>query len=154
MKDENTMILGNTKVRILQYLEYKGISKPQFYTDIDIKRGLLDSDKMNATVTDIVVAKILVKYRDIDPSWLLTGEGTMLRDNKISEENIMGTVPNAVPISPAEESIIYKMYKEKDLEVKDLMETVGSLKEQIRQLKRENERLVSDAADSIRANVG
>ncbi len=151
MKDENTMILGNTKVRILQYLEYKGISKPQFYTDIDIKRGLLDSDKMNATVTDIVIAKILVKYRDIDPLWLLIGEGSMLR----TEQRQQASKSEVQPISSIEESSIYKeMYKEKDLEVKDLMETVGSLKEQIRQLKRENERLVSGASDSIHANVG
>lgn len=79
MKDENTTILVNTKVRILQYLEYKGISKPQFYADVEIKRGLLDSDKMNSTVTDTVVAKILVTYKDIAPMWLLTGEGPMLR---------------------------------------------------------------------------
>lgn len=151
MKDENTMILGNTKVRILQYLEYKGISKPQFYTDIDIKRGLLDSDKMNATVTDVVIAKILVKYRDIDPLWLLIGEGSMLR----TEQRQQASKSEVQPISSIEESSIYKeMYKEKDLEVKDLMETVGSLKEQIRQLKRENERLVSGASDSIHANVG
>ena len=151
MKDENTMILGNTKVRILQYLEYKGISKPQFYTDIDIKRGLLDSDKMNATVTDIVIAKILVKYRDIDPLWLLIGEGSMLR----TEQRQQASKSEVQPISSIEESSIYKeMYKEKDLEAKDLMETVGSLKEQIRQLKRENERLVSGASDSIHANVG
>lgn len=151
MKDEDTMILGNTKVRILQYLEYKGISKPQFYTDIDIKRGLLDSDKMNATVTDVVIAKILVKYKDIDPLWLLIGEGSMLR----TEQRQQASKSEVQPISSIEESSIYKeMYKEKDLEVKDLMETVGSLKEQIRQLKRENERLVSGASDSIHANVG
>lgn len=110
------MILDNTKARILQYLEYKGISKPQFYTDVDIKRGLLDSDKMNATVTDVIIAKILVAYTDVDPLWLLTGNGSMLRDSKNSEESKLGGTPNATPISPAEESIIYNMYKDEKAE--------------------------------------
>lgn len=124
------MILGNTKERILQYIEYKGISKPQFYTDLGIKRGLLDSDKMGSTVADTIIAKILVRYTDISPMWLLTGEGSMFRDNKTQEEN----KPIASQISPAEESIIYKIYKEKDEENKILIEEIGGLKERIRQL--------------------
>lgn len=149
MKDENTMILGNTKVRILQYLEYKGISKPQFYTDIDIKRGLLDSDKMNATVTDAVIAKILVAYADIDPLWLLIGEGTMLRHSKNSEETTIGDIPNVVPISPAEESIIYKMYKdekeekermlkEKESKIDQLQSELLAAREELSTLKAKN----------------
>lgn len=113
------MILDNTKARILQYLEYKGISKPQFYTDVDIKRGLLDSDKMNATVTDAIIAKILVAYTDVDPLWLLTGRGSMFRNSKNPEESKLGVTPIATPISPAEESIIYKMYKDERKRRKD-----------------------------------
>ena len=45
------MILVTTKERLLQYLDYKGISRTQFYADLDIKRGLLDSDKMKAYLT-------------------------------------------------------------------------------------------------------
>lgn len=138
MKDENTTILVNTKIRILQYLEYKGISKPQFYTDIEIKRGLLDSDKMNSTVTDTVIAKILVTYKDIAPMWLLTGEGPMLRNNKTSEESKLGGAPNATPISPAEESIIYKMYKdekeEKERLVKEKESKIDHLQSELRAL--------------------
>ena len=78
------MILGGTKDRILQYLKIKNISKPQFYSDLGIKRGLLDADKMNATVTDVIIAKIIVAYTDINPVWLLTGEGAMLKNESSS----------------------------------------------------------------------
>ncbi|RGS35833.1 hypothetical protein DWX97_14290 [Bacteroides cellulosilyticus] len=135
------MILDNTKARILQYLEYKGISKPQFYTDVDIKRGLLDSDKMNATVTDAIIAKILVAYTDVDPLWLLTGRGSMFRNSKNPEESKLGVTPIATPISPAEESIIYKMYKdekeEKERLVKEKESKIDHLQSELRSMAEE-----------------
>lgn len=130
MKDENTMILANTKIRILQYLEYKGISKPQFYTDIDIKRGLLDSDKMNSTVVDTVIAKILVIYKEVDPMWLLTGQGFMLRNGQAQ--------PIPLPVvqadSSGEAAIYYKMYKEEKEGKEALIAENATLKERLRQL--------------------
>lgn len=78
------MILVTTKERLLQYLDYKGISRTQFYADLDIKRGLLDSDKMKATISDVVLAKILVAYPDLNFEWLLTGNGEMLKQNKLA----------------------------------------------------------------------
>ena len=78
------MILVTTKERLLQYLDYKGISRTQFYADLDIKRGLLDSDKMKATISDVVLAKILVAYPDLNFEWLLTGNGEMLKQNKVA----------------------------------------------------------------------
>lgn len=56
------------------------------------------------------------------------------QDSKISEEAKQDTPPSAPSISPVEESIIYKMYKEKDEENKILIEEIGGLKERIRQL--------------------
>lgn len=73
---------------------------------------------------------IYTKCRGISADWLLTGEGSMFRDCKTVEEK----KPSAPPISPAEESIIYRMYKEKDEENKILIEEIGGLKERIRQL--------------------
>lgn len=71
---------------------------------------------------------------DVDLNWLLTGRGSMLRDSETSEENKSSSMPVATPITPAEESIIYKMLKEKDEEVKALIRENGRLEERIRQL--------------------
>lgn len=76
-------MLSTTKERILQYIEYKNIAKSKFYNDLDIKRGLLDSDKLKSSVTDVIIAKILAIYKDLNINWLLTGEGNML----ITEEH-------------------------------------------------------------------
>lgn len=68
-----------TKQRILQFIEFKRISKTVFFQSTGIKRGLLDSDKINSTVSDVVIAKILVTYPDLNIEWLLTGQGQMLK---------------------------------------------------------------------------
>jgi len=68
---------------------------------------------------------IYAKCSDISASWLLTGEGSMFRDERVQ---IMRQT------SSVEESIIYKMYEKKDEENKSLIEEIGGLKERIRTL--------------------
>ena len=86
---------------------------------------------------------------DIDLNWLLTGRGSMFRDNKTSEESKLGYTPNATPISPIEESIIYKMYQEEKAENKALIEEIGGLKERIRQLESQDKESDCPTAASL-----
>lgn len=55
---------------------------------------------------------IYAKCENINTDWLLSGEGPMLRNSKNPEEIKWNSTPVTTPISPAEESIIYKMYKD------------------------------------------
>ncbi|MDV6195227.1 MULTISPECIES: helix-turn-helix domain-containing protein [Bacteroides] len=79
---------------------------------------------------------------DIDLNWLLTGEGSMLPDNKTSKESKFGGVPDAVPISKPDESILYNMYKdlqaekkEKEAKIEELHAKMLSMSEEIGRLK-------------------
>lgn len=98
------MFLANTKYRILSYIDYKGISKPAFYEKTGLKRGLLDKDKMESTVSDIFIAKILASYEDLNAEWLLTGKGSMLKD----ENNIQ--VLHKPPYSECHDEQIVFLY--------------------------------------------
>lgn len=62
--------------RLRKYLEYKGISKYEFHKKNNFSNGFLDTDR--AIGTD-KCAKILEHYPDINPEWLLTGKGEMLK---------------------------------------------------------------------------
>lgn len=78
------MIFATTKQRILQYIDFKRIDRTIFFQQTGLKRGLLDADKLKSTVSDVFIAKILATYPDLNPDWLITGQGPMLRDeNKI-----------------------------------------------------------------------
>lgn len=91
------MIFATTKQRILEYLDYKGVDKRTFFQSTDIKRGLLDSDKLQATVSDVSIAKILVTYPDLNPDWLLTGKGSMLREQQESNVPVVNYEHKGAP---------------------------------------------------------
>jgi repressor LexA len=73
------MKFATTKQRIIQYLEFKEISVKNFLEITEIKRGFLDSDKLESTVSDIFMTKIIANFTDINLEWLLTGKGEMLK---------------------------------------------------------------------------
>jgi len=74
--------------RILQYLEYKGISKYQFYKEIGVSNGFLDKE---GAIGSDKCEKICYQYKDLDPLWLILERGKMiLSENsfKVSEDEI------------------------------------------------------------------
>lgn len=74
-----------TKDRVLQFIDYKGISKTVFLNETNIKRGFLDKDKLNASVSDILLEKIIKTYPEIDLLWLISGKGNMLKEGFVYE---------------------------------------------------------------------
>lgn len=62
--------------RIKQIIEYKGISTRKFCIEIGVANGFLDKVK---DVGVEKVSKILYSYPEINPEWLVTGKGDMLR---------------------------------------------------------------------------
>ncbi|HOU69694.1 MAG TPA: S24 family peptidase [Paludibacteraceae bacterium] len=73
---EKEQKISPIKQRILQFADSLRISKREFYANIDVSRGTLES---KTGITEDVVAKFIAKYPQISPSWLLTGEGSMLK---------------------------------------------------------------------------
>lgn len=73
-----------TKKRIIQFIDSKGISKANFYKKTAIKRGFLDTDKLESTVSDVFLAKIIEKYPELNLYWLIMGQGEMIVSNSAS----------------------------------------------------------------------
>lgn len=118
--------------RIKEFMEYKSLNS----LTLSNKLGYKSSEKLsrlfrggNAKPSYEIIYDISNMF-EINVDWLITGRGSMLRDSQTPEEN----KPSTQPISSAEESIIYKMYKEKDEENKVLLKQIGCLEERIRQL--------------------
>ena len=64
------------KQKILQYLDYKGISKYKFYQETGITNGILSQSN---GLSEENTLKFLSKYRDISLNWLFYDEGSMLK---------------------------------------------------------------------------
>ena len=77
--------------RLGKYIEYKDISYYAFENSIGAGRGSISKAvKEGKSIGSYTLENILTAYEDLNPMWLLTGEGDMIRDDRpISElENI------------------------------------------------------------------
>lgn len=74
----------SVRERIIQYLLLKGISRYRFYKDTGLSNGFLD--KAGAVNSDNC-EKICYCYPEINPEWLLLGNGEMIRllDETVTE---------------------------------------------------------------------
>ncbi|MFR0794308.1 MAG: helix-turn-helix transcriptional regulator [Parabacteroides merdae] len=67
-----------TVQRIQQYIENKGISKYRFYQQSGLSNGALDKGE---NIGSDKCEKILYAFPDLNSDWLLTGRGSMLKNN-------------------------------------------------------------------------
>jgi len=68
--------------RILIVLENKGITKYKFCKDLSLSNGFLDKSREISTDK---YANILAYFIDVNPIWLLTGNGEMLNDDNLND---------------------------------------------------------------------
>lgn len=129
--------------RIFAYLKQKGIPHTRFEKELGLSNGYLKiQERREADLGESVILRVVDYCIDMDVVWLLTGHGSMFRDDEAKHirENEIGT----------ESSFIYRMYKEKDDETKTLIKQNAILEERIRQLEADNESLRNQVgADKI-----
>jgi len=75
------------KDRILAYMKAKSLSQNRFEEAIDMSHGYINNLKSSPTAK--VLQKIFYTFPDLNQSWLLTGNGTMLN----TEERKLGGIP-------------------------------------------------------------
>jgi hypothetical protein len=80
------MNFATTKERIIQFIDFKGISITNFLKETGIKRGFLDTDKLKSSVSDVFLTMIIETYLELNLEWLITGKGEMLRENTLQSD--------------------------------------------------------------------
>lgn len=69
--------------RLYEYLEYKGIKPTNLEREIQLSNGYFSIQrKRKADIGETALKKITDYCRDLNPTWLLTGNGEMLLDSK------------------------------------------------------------------------
>ncbi len=109
------------KQKILQYLEYKGISKYKFYQETGITNGILSQSN---GISEDNLLRFLSYYKDISAEWLLTGEGSMLKTDNPTE-------PSDAPPLNTENAVLNTLkgiIKEQAMEIAMLKIEVENLK--------------------------
>lgn len=72
------------KQRILQYIDYKSITKESFLKKSLISSSNFKSNGLKSEIGGDKLAYILSVYDDLNPEWLLTGKGSMLKEEKLN----------------------------------------------------------------------
>lgn len=78
------------KQKILLYLKKKGVTPYEFYKVSGVTRGILTQ---NNGINEDNLARFLAYAADVNPEWLLTGNGEMLKTNSTSRYDSVGQVP-------------------------------------------------------------
>lgn len=118
-----------TKQKILQFLDFKGIPKAQFYREANVAPSNFKGEALysrDLNVAQVVI--VLTMYPELSPDWLLLDKGDMLR-----------------PIN--ENGVVVKGNSELIDIIREQAEEIGQLKERIAQLEREKAAGGSSALD-------
>lgn len=138
--DENNQQMSTVIDRLRQIIDNKMISDRQFCKEIGVANGFLSK------VSDVGSAKlnkILNTYPEINPVWLLTGDGDMLKSTVIES-----TPTHALPISI--EDKLLKVIAEKDKEIKQQAKEIGRLEQEVEQLKDVEKNSSDNSCEDVR----
>lgn len=131
--------------RIKEYIDYKGITIAAFERSIGMSNASFGKSLKNkGAIGSDKIENILSIYDDLSPDWLLTGKGSMLK----------GVVEQPPSPQQSNEKEPTQLLNQLLDTIKGQAEEIGQLKEQVRQLTIEKERLAANAQSSSTANVG
>lgn len=140
------------KGRILAFLKEQGILREDFYRSTGLSASNFKGAALKSELGGEKIVKILTTYKELSPDWLLTGNGSMLKQNVSNEKNTDNTLVSSDKdtsnnrINQEETSYIYKMYqeereekkkmlKEKDSKIDHLQSELRSMTEELATLK-------------------
>ena len=82
MEQKNSKI-SPIKNRILQFIEYKGITKSNFCELTGISYSNLNSKSLESEIVGSQLMLISSKFNEISLDWLILGKGNMLREGVV-----------------------------------------------------------------------
>lgn len=121
--------------RIQEIALNEGITIGALERKIGASKGVLSRAISNGTDIQSKWIQVLVEnYPQYSTRWILTGRGSILHDANTSEVNKHENSQKDSSIHSYDESILYKMFKEKDAKVEELLKENVRLEERIKQL--------------------
>lgn len=91
------------KERLIKYIKYKGIGQIKFAESIGLSRGYVNN--IVNSIQPKTLDRITMYYKDLNASWLLTGEGEMIRKEE-TKENIGIPFYADLPVSAGKLDVI------------------------------------------------
>jgi len=126
--------------RIKEYLDSKGIKIATFEKSVGMSNASFGKSLKNGgTIGSDKLEIILSVYPDINPEWLLTGKGEMIRSLNNEVKDGMGITSH----------VFRSILADKDAIIVEKSEEIGRLKQRVEDLEQQRGKDASDAADTI-----
>lgn len=115
--------------RLLDYLNYKGIAPTRYEKDIGMSNGYIRTmSKRNADLGETIVNNIINNSPDLNPLWLILGQGSMLKSNRDAHTD--ATSSAELPPGPCQQcEIREKLIKQQEESIELLKEKIETLKQ-------------------------
>jgi len=82
--------------RIKQFIDYLGVSNNEFTRTVGLSNGFLTSGANNKrSIGSDIIERILCQYPQLDPMWILTGNGSMIISKSVNNVSILEDGENA-----------------------------------------------------------
>ena len=124
----------NQKERLLLFLKHKGLKNAVFEKMMGLSNGYINSMRKGLGYDKL--EQISISFPELNIGWLLTGEGSMLKDeNSNLRSTLVPTLETRINVSQQEKAVPYYMYKDLQEENRKLEREIGRLEEQLKHLK-------------------
>ncbi len=143
--------------RIKAYIDYKGIKIAPFEKSIGMSNASFGKSlKNNGSIGTDKLENILSTYSDINPTWLLTGEGNMLKSGSPNVDEVTPKAKKAEKTAGKGENPTILTYmreqaaahreelREKDTVIEQKNQEIRTLDRQLAQLEGQNQYLTAE----------
>jgi len=124
--------------RIFQYIDNKKLNKSEFERKSGMSNGYLAKQfSRKADIGESMLNRILENCPDINPLWLLTGHGSMLKSDTYNYSVSSASVPPPVESGTPLERAYRELLEKEKAEVKELNREIGNLQAQLEASRKE-----------------
>lgn len=129
--------MSNIKERVLLIAESKRISKTEFFKDLGLSYANFKGIQKSSSLSSDAIVTILTNYPDIDPEWLVTGKGEMLRQESTVLRDKTEFYGEPVVVNEVEQTLIDVL----KMVISSQEKTIQSLEKQVLFLEDEVQKL-------------
>lgn len=97
--------ISTIKDRILTFLNSEGIKKADFYSTTGISDSNFKGKNLSSQLGGDAIVKVLTSYPELSADWLLTGAGSMLKDDLNGIQTADEANPSTLPTTSMNPSI-------------------------------------------------
>lgn len=126
--------MSSALLRIKAYLDYKGLSLRAFEASIGVSNGAITSQmKPGKTIGVDRLENILRIYEELSADWVMTGRGTMIREEYASKEAANAS-ENASKVIPKDLERLEELYEVNKKYTQLLEEKLKATQKQLQEL--------------------